>query len=182
MMDEKNPVRCKWVTEDPLYIQYHDEEWGIPNHDDRVFFEFLILESAQAGLNWLTVLKKRVGYRKAYDNFDYYKVAKYDDKKVQELLSNKEIIRNKLKIHASINNAQKFIHIIKEFGSFDAYIWRFSDGKVVKIDYKDNFPAHTALSDEISKDMKKRGFKFVGTTIVYAYLQVSWYSVWEHRF
>ncbi len=170
-MKAKDVVRCKWVTENPLYIKYHDEEWGIPNHDDGIFFEFLVLESAQAGLNWLTVLKKREGYRKAYDNFDYYKVAEYDENKVQELLSNKDIIRNKLKINASVNNAKQFIHIIKEFGSFDTYIWQFTKGKVIKVDHKDNIPAHTALSDEISKDMKKRGFKFVGTTIIYAYLQ-----------
>ncbi|PAB57884.1 DNA-3-methyladenine glycosylase I [Anaeromicrobium sediminis] len=165
--------RCDWVTEDPLYIKYHDEEWGVPVHDDRVHFEFLVLESAQAGLSWITVLKKRENYRLLYDNFDYEKVALYDENKIEELLSNKGIIRNRRKIESSINNANRFMEVQREFGSFDNYIWSFVENKVLINSWATlgDVPASTDLSDKISKDMKKRGFKFIGTTIIYSYLQ-----------
>ena len=165
--------RCDWCKEDELYIKYHDEEWGVPLHDDIRQFEFLVLESAQAGLSWLTVLKKRENYRKAYDNFDPLKVSKYRDGKIDELVGNAGIIRNIKKIEASINNAGRFIEIQKEYGSFDKYIWRFVDYKPVINTWKDisEIPAKTGLSDEISGDLKKRGFKFIGSTIIYAHLQ-----------
>ena len=155
--------RCGWCTEDPVYIDYHDNEWGRPVHDDRLLFEFLILEGAQAGLSWLTVLKKRESYRKAFDQFDAAKIARYDEKKIKELLSNKGIIRNRLKIASAIKNAKAFLAVKKEFGSFDAYIWKFIDGKQI--------PSKTPLSDAISQDLKKRGFNFVGSTIIYAFMQ-----------
>lgn len=169
-----NKKRCGWVPEnDELYIAYHDKEWGIPVHDDRHLFEMLILEGAQAGLSWLTVLKKRENYRKVFDNFDVNKVAKYDELKVEELLNNPGIIRNRLKIHASIKNAKAFIEIQKEFGSFDKYIWSFVDGKQIVNKFKKlpEIPSKTELSDKISKDLKKRGMTFVGSTIIYAFLQ-----------
>ena len=167
--------RCEWCVNDPLYVKYHDEEWGVPIHEDKKHFEFLVLESAQAGLSWITVLKKRENYKKAYDYFDILKVAKYDDKKVTELIQNEGIIRNRLKIAASINNAVMFIKIQKEFGSFDNYIWAFVDNKPL-INHWDsitNIPATSELSDKISKDLKKRGFKFLGSTITYAHLQAT---------
>ncbi|MCT4631442.1 MAG: DNA-3-methyladenine glycosylase I [Firmicutes bacterium] len=165
-------MKCKWASNEILE-KYHDEEWGKVTKDEKVLYEFLVLESAQAGLNWLTILKKREGYRKSYDDFDYIKVSKYDEAKIQELLSNPEIVRNKLKVRASVNNAQKFIEIQKEFGSFYNYIWSFVDGEQVINTWKEDseVPASTELSDRLSKDMKKRGFKFVGTTIMYSYLQ-----------
>lgn len=165
--------RCDWCKENELYIKYHDEEWGVPLHDDIKQFEFLVLESAQAGLSWLTVLKKRENYRKAYDNFDPMKVSKYRDGKIDELVGNAGIIRNIKKIEASINNAGRFIEVQKEYGSFDKYIWRFVDYKPVINTWKDisEIPAKTGLSDEISGDLKKRGFKFIGSTIIYAHLQ-----------
>lgn len=165
--------RCDWCKENELYIKYHDEEWGVPLHDDIKQFEFLVLESAQAGLSWLTVLKKRENYRKAYDNFDPLKVSKYRDDKIDELVGNAGIIRNIKKIEASINNAGRFIGVQKEYGSFDKYIWRFVDYKPVINTWKDisEIPAKTGLSDEISGDLKKRGFKFIGSTIIYAHLQ-----------
>lgn len=165
--------RCGWATEDPLYIQYHDQEWGVPVHDDRVHFEFLVLESAQAGLSWITVLKKRENYRLLYDDFDYEKVALYDENKIKALLSNKGIIRNKRKIESSIQNAKKFIEVQREFGSFDHYIWHFVDHRPLINNWATlkDVPSSTDLSDKISKDMKKRGFKFIGTRIIYAYLQ-----------
>jgi DNA-3-methyladenine glycosylase I len=165
--------RCGWLNDDPLYIKYHDEEWGVPIFDDETLFEFLILETFQAGLSWITVLKKRENFRKAFDNFDYLKIANYDDIKYKELLENSGIIRNKLKIKAAITNAQAFITLKEELGSFSKYIWGFVDGKPIKNtvrDYRDA-PANTPLSDAISKDLKKRGFKFVGTTVVYAFMQ-----------
>ena len=164
--------RCNW-GEHELMIKYHDTEWGKITKDDTVLFEFLILESAQAGLNWLTVLKKREGYRKAYDNFDYRKVAEYDEKKIEELKNNPEIIRNRLKIESSVNNAQRFLEVQEEFGSFYNYLWSFVDGKKIVNHWENQseVPASTPLSDKISKDLKKRGFRFVGTTIVYSYLQ-----------
>ena len=165
--------RCPWCGEDELYVRYHDEEWGTPVHDDKKHFEFLILESAQAGLSWITVLRKREGYRKAYDDFDHIKVAEYDDNKVNELLQNSGIIRNKRKIESSINNAKQFIKVQEEFGSFDNYIWSFVENKTIVNAWEDisQAPAKTELSDKISKDLKTRGFKFLGSTIIYSYLQ-----------
>lgn len=165
--------RCAWSTTDELYIKYHDEEWGTPVRSDRKHFEFLVLESAQAGLSWLTVLKKRENYRRAYDNFDPVKVSKYDAEKVEQLLSDKGIIRNRRKIESSINNAKRFIEIQAEYDSFDRYIWNFVNNKPVINRWKQlsQIPAKTPLSDRISKDLKKRGFTFVGSTILYAHLQ-----------
>lgn len=167
--------RCDWCQSDPIYIQYHDEEWGVPVHDDRKQFEFLVLESAQSGLSWLTILRKRENYRAAYDSFDPEKVAHYDEKKVEELLSNPGIIRNRRKIEASIVNAQKFLEIQKEFGSFDRYIWKFTDGKPVvnRCRTISEIPATSPLSDEISGDLKRRGFRFLGSITVYAHLQAT---------
>lgn len=165
--------RCGWVTDDPLYIEYHDKEWGVPVHNDRKLFEMLILEGAQAGLSWITILKKRENYRKALDNFDYNKIAKYDEEKKEELLSNKGIIRNKRKINATINNAKTFIKAQEEFGSFDKYIWKFVGGKPIKNRWNklEEVPTMTEKSEEMSKDLKKRGFKFVGPTICYSFMQ-----------
>lgn len=165
--------RCPWGVEDELYVKYHDEEWGVPVHDDIKQFEFLVLESAQAGLSWLTVLRKRENYRKAYDNFDPLIISKYNGKKIKKLLNNPGIIRNKMKIKASINNAKRFLEIQKEFGSFDRYIWSFTDYKQVVNKWKsiEEIPSKTELSDMISKDLKERGFTFVGSTIIYAHLQ-----------
>lgn len=162
--------RCSWVNlKNPLYVKYHDEEWGSPQHDDKKLFELLLLECFQAGLTWECVLNKREGFRKAYDNFDIEKIVNYDEKKKQELLLNPSIIRNKLKINASITNSIVFKKIQQEFGTFDNYIWKFSDKKVVIEDY--TIRSYSPLSDEISKDLKKRGMKFIGSTTVYAYLQ-----------
>ncbi len=169
-MIQKN--RCAWVNNDPLYIKYHDEEWGIPIYNDTKLFEYLILEGAQAGLSWITILKKRENYRKAYDNFDIRKIANYDDKKVKKLMLNTGIVRNKLKIHSSIINANKFSDIQKEYGSFKKYIWEFIDNKPI-VNYFDSIekiPAKTEISDKISTDLKKRGFKFIGSTIIYAFM------------
>jgi DNA-3-methyladenine glycosylase I len=155
------------------YIDYHDNEWGVPEHDDYKLFELLILEGAQAGLSWSTILKKRNNYIKAYDNFDFEKVAKYDDSKRQELLNNEGIVRNRRKIDSSIQNAKVFINIREEYGSFDKYIWSFVDGKPINNEFKKlkDVPAKTELSEKISKDLKKRGMNFVGPTIIYAYMQ-----------
>jgi DNA-3-methyladenine glycosylase I len=166
-------TRCAWSGTDPTYIDYHDKEWGIPLHDDRKLFEMLILEGAQAGLSWITILRKRENYRSAYDNFDAKKIAQYDQKKIKQLLANEGIVRNKLKIAASIGNAKSLLEIQKEFGSFDAYIWRFVGGKprcTSPRSLKD-IPGTTQESDAMSKDLKKRGFKFVGSTICYAFMQ-----------
>lgn len=167
--------RCPWCGNDELYIKYHDEEWGVPVHDDKKHFEFLVLESAQAGLSWLTVLRKRENYRKAYDDFDVEKVSEYNDAKIEELMQNTSIIRNRRKIEASINNAKKFLEIQKEFGSFDNYIWSFVGNKVVKNHWNEitEVPATSELSDKVSKDLKSRGFKFLGSTIIYAHLQAT---------
>jgi len=168
--------RCEWVpANDNLYRQYHDEEWGVPIHNDRLLFEFLILEGAQAGLSWSTILKKRENYRSAYDNFDVEKIARYDDAKRQELLNNPGIVRNRLKVGASIQNANTFLDVQAEFGSFDAYIWQFVGGKPKINHWKSlkEVPAKTADSDVMSKDLKKRGFKFVGSTICYAFMQAA---------
>lgn len=170
-----NKNRCGWCIGNPLYEAYHDKEWGIPVYDDDTLFEFLILETFQAGLSWITVLKKRDNFRKAFDNFDYKKIATYNSSKVEELLQDAGIIRNKLKVNATISNAQAFMKIQDEFGSFSKYIWDFIDGKPIKNNvekYKDA-PANTALSDAISKDLKKRGFKFVGSTVIYAQMQAT---------
>lgn len=165
--------RCPWCLGDELYIKYHDEEWGVPNHDDRKHFEFIVLESAQAGLSWITVLKKRENYRKAYDNFNPEIVSTYDEEKIEELMSNKGIIRNRKKIEASINNAKRFLEIQKEFGSFDNYIWGFVNNEPIvnSVDKISDLSAKTELSDIISKDLKKRGFKFLGSIVVYSHLQ-----------
>jgi len=167
--------RCSWCGTDVLYVKYHDEEWGVPVHDDKKHFEFLLLESAQAGLSWLTVLRKRENYRAAYDDFDVRKVSNYDDEKYNELLNNEGIIRNKLKIKASINNAKLFMDIQKEFGTFDQYIWKFTGSKPVQNKWNaiTEVPATSELSDRVSADLKARGFKFVGSTIIYAHLQAT---------
>ena len=159
--------RCEWAGSDEIYIKYHDEEWGMPTHDDKELFEMLVLESFQAGLSWITILKKRENFRKAFDDFDVVKVANYDDDKVEELRSNEGLIRHKGKITSAINNAQVFIEIQKEFGSFDEYIWGFTDGNIIKAE----FLTESELSKSISKDLKKRGMKFVGPTIIYSYLE-----------
>ncbi|MEM7381589.1 MAG: DNA-3-methyladenine glycosylase I [Bacteroidota bacterium] len=167
--------RCGWCLGDPLYEAYHDEEWGVPVRDDHTFFEFLILETFQAGLSWITILRKRENFRKAFDHFDYHKIAEYQQEKVEELLQDAGIIRNKLKIRATIANAQAFIKVQQEYGSFSTYIWRFVNGVPIKNalkSYKDA-PANTPLSDKISKDLKKRGFKFVGSTVIYAFMQAT---------
>lgn len=166
--------RCTWATNE-LSIAYHDAEWGVPLHDDRALFEFLILEGAQAGLSWDTILRKRENYRKAFNNFDVKKVAKYAEAKCAELLLNEGIIRNRLKIASAVRNAQAFIAVQKEFGSFDRYIWDFVGGKPInnKLTASSQVPAKTDLSDAISKDLKKRGFNFVGSTIMYAFMQAT---------
>jgi len=167
--------RCEWCLKDQLYRDYHDQEWGVPVYDDQLLFEFLILEGVQAGLSWHTVLKKRENYRKAYDNFDPVKVAAYDEQKVAELLQNEGLVRNRLKIAASITNAQRFLEVQKEFGSFSNYIWGFVGHKPMINHYESlkEIPATTSISDQISKDLKKRGFKFVGSTIIYAHMQAT---------
>ena len=167
--------KCGWCVGDDLYETYHDQEWGKPVYDDDTIFEFLILETFQAGLSWITVLRKRENFRKAFDNFDYKKIAKYNQKKIDTLLQDAGIIRNKLKVNATITNAQAFMKIQEEFGSFSKYIWAFVDGKPIKNNWKDykDAPANTSLSDTISKDLKKRGFKFVGTTVMYAQMQAT---------
>jgi DNA-3-methyladenine glycosylase I len=163
--------RCQWAKT-ALSIEYHDQEWGVPQHDDRVLFEFLVLEGAQAGLSWETILRKRDHYRRAFDHFDPVVVARYDARKVEELLANAGIVRNRLKITAAIANARAFLAIREEFGSFDAYVWRFVNGRPIRNTWRsDELPAHTIESDAMSKDLKVRGFKFVGTTICYAFMQ-----------
>jgi len=167
--------RCGWCLGDPLYESYHDTEWGVPVRDDDTLFEFLILETFQAGLSWITVLRKRENFRKAFDRFNYKKIATYDPKKVDSLLQDPGIIRNKLKVNATISNAKAFMDIQEEFGSFSTYIWNFVDGEPIKNKWEDykNAPATTAISDAISKDLKKRGFKFVGSTVIYAHMQAT---------
>jgi len=167
--------KCKWALHSANEEHYHDHEWGVPVHDDRLLFEFLVLEGAQAGLSWSTILNKRQGYRKAFDNFDVETVARYDEYKVSQLLANPEIIRNKLKITAAITNALAFIKVQEEFGSFDAYIWRFVDSKPLQNSWHHHheLPASTNTSDLMSRDLKKRGFKFVGSVICYAHMQAT---------
>ncbi len=170
MSDKK---RCSWAGEDPLYCAYHDEEWGVPVHDDQRLFEFLILEGAQAGLSWITVLRKRENYRKAFAGFDPTKVARFDAARRERLMQNEGIIRNRLKIESAVINAKAFLAVQKEFGSFDAYIWTFVGGRTIVNHWRSlkEVPASTAESDAMSKDLKKRGFKFVGSTICYAFMQ-----------
>ena len=169
-----NKTRCQWTEGSfEAYVKYHDDEWGLPVHDDTKHFEFLVLEGAQAGLSWATVLKKRDGYRNAFADFDYKKVAKYDEAKMEELILNPAIIRNRLKVKSVVTNAQCFLEVQKEYGSFNAYIWGFVGGKPIinKWQKMSDVPASTKESDALSKDLKKRGFKFVGTTIMYAHMQ-----------
>ena len=165
-------VRCEWATEEPN-LSYHDKEWGRPEHDDQKLFEFLVLEGAQAGLSWITILKRREGYRKAFSNFDVKKVAKYHQKQKDKLLKDESIIRNRLKIQSAVNNAQQFLKVQQDFGTFDKYIWSFVDHKPIKNKFKklSDLPASTLISEKMSKDLKKRGFNFVGPTICYALMQ-----------
>ncbi len=165
--------RCSWAGEDPLYVDYHDREWGVPVHDDRLHFEFLILEGAQAGLSWITILRKRENYRKAFSNFDPKKVARYDEKKIESLLLNPGIIRNRLKVKSAVTNARAFLTVQKEFGTFDAYIWSFGGGKPKQNAWSTikELPAVTKESEALSRDLRERGFKFVGPTIIYAHMQ-----------
>ena len=167
--------RCGWCVGDDLYEAYHDHEWGVPVYDDETIFEFLILETFQAGLSWITILRKRANFHDAFDQFDYKKIAKYKQEKIDSLLDNAGIIRNKLKVRSAITNAKLFMDIQKEFGSFSTYVWAFVDGKPIKnkvTNYKEA-PANTAISDALSKDLKKRGFKFVGSTVMYAFMQAT---------
>ncbi len=165
-------IRCEWATEEPN-LSYHDKEWGRPEHDDQKLFEFLVLEGAQAGLSWITILKRREGYRKAFSNFDVKKVAKYNQKQTDKLLKDESIIRNRLKVNSAVNNARQFLKVQQEFGTFDKYIWSFVNNKPVKNKFKKllDLPASTMISDKMSKDFKKRGFNFVGPTICYALMQ-----------
>jgi len=167
--------RCAWAGDDALYRAYHDEEWGVPLHDDQRLFEFLILEGAQAGLSWITILRKRDNYRAAFDNFDPARIARYDAGKIASLLQNQGIVRNRLKVAAAVTNAQKFLDVQEEFGSFDAFIWRFVDGATKQNKWRRlaDIPASTPESDALSKELKKRGFKFVGSTICYAHMQAT---------
>ena len=166
-------TRCEWGNKSVLYQQYHDEEWGVSLHDDQTLFEFLMLEGAQAGLSWETILKKREGYREAFDQFDSKKISKYTAFKIEALLQNPNIVRNKLKVNSIVLNARLFLEVQKEFGSFDKYIWQFTDGKTIQNRYRKmaDLPANTAESDAMSQALKKRGFKFIGTTICYAFMQ-----------
>jgi DNA-3-methyladenine glycosylase I len=172
-MDKRR--RCAWAGTDPLYIAYHDAEWGVPLHDDQALFELLILEGAQAGLSWFTILKKRNAYREAFDQFDPELVARYDDVKVAALLLNAGIVRNRLKVHAAVINAQAMLEVKNKFGNFDTYLWSFVDGKPIKNKWREmeQIPARSQQSDALSKDLLSRGFKFVGSTICYAFMQAS---------
>ena len=185
----KEKIRCGWSVSDPIYIKYHDEEWGVPVHDERKLFEFLILEGFQAGLSWITILRKRENFRKAFDNFDPEAVAGYGKRKINSLLKDEGIIRNKLKVEAAVTNARAFLTIQDEFGSFDKYIWQFVNNKPVQNKFKSlkEIPASTEVSDVMSKELKKRGFKFVGTTICYAHMQATGMvndhitTCWKHK-
>ena len=167
--------RCGWCLSDPLYITYHDQEWGVPVHDDRKLFEFLILEGAQAGLSWLTILRKREGYRKAFADFDPEKIVRFTEKQIEKLLQDSSIIRNKLKVNSAVTNAKALLEMQEQFGSFDNYIWQFTDGKVITNEHKTlkDIQPTSKESDAMSKDMKKRGFKFCGSTIMYAHMQAT---------
>jgi DNA-3-methyladenine glycosylase I len=171
--DEPMPRRCPWPTDDPLYIRYHDQEWGVPLHDDRKLFEFLILEGAQAGLSWITILKKRESYRRAFSEFDPERVARYTSRRVEKLLGNPEIVRNRAKVESAILNAQRYLEVQDQFGSFDTYLWDFVGGKPRQNRFRrlSQIPANTPESDALSRDLKKRGFKFVGPTICCAFMQ-----------
>lgn len=170
-MDKKR--RCSWPGDTPIYIDYHDNEWGRPTHDDRELYEMLVLESMQAGLSWITVLKKREAFREAFDGFDPEKVALYDDEKIEELMNNEKIIRNRRKITAAVNNAKLFLKVQEEYGSFDKFIWKYVDNTPITGHWEkiEDMPASTPLSDRISKDLKKMGFQFLGTTIIYSFMQ-----------
>lgn len=172
-MEEK--TRCAWAASNADYFDYHDNEWGVPVHDDRKHFEFMLLDAFQAGLSWLTILRKRKNFRRAFDDFDFEKIARYDDAKIQSLLQDEGIIRNKLKINAAVQNALAFIRVREEFGTFDQYIWSFLNNNTIQNHFSQlsEIPARTELSDTISKDLKKRGFTFVGSTIIYAYMQAA---------
>ena len=174
MITDDKP-RCGWCTSSDLYKKYHDQEWGVPVYDDATLFEFLLLETFQAGLSWITILNKRENFRAAFDQFDYKKIAQYTDEKILDLLQNTGIIRNKLKVYSAVTNAQAFLKIQEEFGSFSIYIWDFTNGKPIQNNRQSlkEVPATTALSDTISKDLKKRGFKFVGSTVMYAHMQAT---------
>jgi DNA-3-methyladenine glycosylase I len=168
-------TRCTWAGDDALYQHYHDHEWGVPVHDDRKLFEFLILEGAQAGLSWITILRRRENYRAAFDQFDAVRIAGYDANKIESLLQNPGIVRNRLKVQAAITNAQKFLEVQSEFGSFDQFIWQFVDGRPIQNTWRNlsQVPASTHVSDAMSKELKRRGFKFVGSTICYAHMQAT---------
>ncbi|MBN1771398.1 MAG: DNA-3-methyladenine glycosylase I [Deltaproteobacteria bacterium] len=174
-MGDDGKRRCPWCGTEPFYVRYHDEEWGVPLHDDRTLFEFLVLEGAQAGLSWATILRKRPAYRRAFDRFDPRKVARYGARDVRRLLGDAGIVRNRLKLESAITNARAFLRVQEEFGSFDAYIWRFVDGRPIRNRWRTpaELPARTPLSDAVSKDLRQRGFRFVGSTIVYAHLQAT---------
>ena len=171
----QNLQRCSWCLDDPLYIKYHDLEWGNPVYEDQKLFEFLILETFQAGLSWITILRKRENFRGAFDNFDYLKVASYNTEKVELMMQNKGIIRNRLKIYAAVNNAQAFLEVIRQEKSFSDYIWQFVEGKPIQNQYRsmEDVPAYTPLAEKISKDLKQRGFKFVGPTVIYSHMQAT---------
>lgn len=172
-MHQKEKPRCKWCGTDPIYVSYHDQEWGVPLHDDRALFEMLILEGAQAGLSWITILKKRANYREAFHNFNFARIAKYTPQDIERLLANPGIVRNRLKIEATIKNARGTLEIIDKFGSLDSYLWRYVDGKPIQNRRRTmlDIPTRTAQSDAMSKDLKKRGFNFVGSTICYAFME-----------
>jgi DNA-3-methyladenine glycosylase I len=174
-MKDENLIRCGWCTSSDLYKKYHDEEWGVPVYDDSTLFEFVILETFQAGLSWITILNKRENFRIAFDDFDYKKIANYSEDKIAELLEDTGIIRNKLKIKSAVSNAQAFMKIQEEFGTFSNYIWKFTNGKPIDNNPKTlkDVPGTTPLSDEISKDLKKKGLKFVGSTVIYAHMQAT---------
>jgi len=174
MPAEAQFVRCAWAR-DPLSIGYHDAEWGVPQHDDRILFEFLVLEGAQAGLSWSTILNKRAAYRRAFDRFDPRKVARYDDARVARLLADEGIVRNRLKIRSAVQNARAFLEVQREFGTFDRYIWEFTGGRPLRNKWRrlDQVPARTEISDALSRDLGKRGFTFVGSTICYAFMQAT---------
>ncbi|QDS37626.1 DNA-3-methyladenine glycosylase I [Brevibacillus brevis] len=165
--------RCGWVNQDPIYMDYHDHEWGVPVYEDRLLFEYLNLEGAQAGLSWYTILKKRENYRRAFDNFEAEKIVQYDEAKIEQLLTDEGIVRNRLKIRGVVKNAHAYLRVVEEFGSFSSYIWSFVDGKPIHNHFQEmkDVPASTEISDKMSKDLKKRGFTFVGSTICYAFMQ-----------
>jgi len=171
----QNRQRCSWCLGDPLYIKYHDLEWGNPVYEDQKLFEFLILETFQAGISWITILRKRENFREAFDNFDYLKVASYNTEKLELIMQNKDIIRNRLKIYAAMNNAQAFLEVIRQEKSFSNYIWQFVEGKPIQNQYRsmEDVPAYTPLAEKISKDLKQRGFKFVGPTVIYSHMQAT---------